>query len=180
MDIFDILGKDIKESMVAGNYLLVLISILTIPDICASIDSGNGETTEQTYKKWLDEYTCYKANSRLFNNLIVYKQRCKLLHNGRFLNSEIDQKLVDFDVYFSLPSNIKITSTNASVPITVNNKKFLQVDLEDFVGNILQGFNLWKKKVSNTKEYSDYMNDAVKYGPPDLGSGFNSNLPSFQ
>jgi len=182
-DIFEIILEEIEKSMLSGNYYSVLTMVLTLPNICASIDSGKGNTSgedKDLYEKWLNNYTCYKDNDRKLNSKIVYEIRCKLLHNGRFLNAKKDGSVVDFNVYFSLPSNIIIISNNASVPISIGKMKYLQVNLKDFVKNILEGFKLWKCKVSETQNYKDYIDNAIKLGPPKLGNGFESNLPVLQ
>jgi len=181
-DVFEILVSELTSLMDNGNYYSALTLVLTIPGICASIDSERGSTQgkdEKLYKNWLNEYTCYKNNKRMLTSQIVYKTRCRLLHNGRFLSEKKD-KNDKIDVYFALPANIKLISDNGSVRITTNGKTYLQINIEDFVQNILVGVSLWRQKVCKTENYKNYVKDAIKFGLPHLGIGSDSNLPVLQ
>lgn len=177
-DIFDILSDEIGRSFAFGNYLSALSLTLIIPDICASIDSGTESTAEAQFKRWLNKYTCYNDDGNMLSSHTVYKIRCRLLHNGRFQNGQIDN--IDFSIYFSMPTNVRSTSDNGSIPINVGGKQYLQVNLDEFAKNILDGVAIWKQGAYESENYKNYIKEAVKFGVTDLGGGFESNVPSLQ
>jgi hypothetical protein len=46
--------RQIEATNEAGYYYVALFSVLTLPDICAALESINGETTGDRYADWYD------------------------------------------------------------------------------------------------------------------------------
>ena len=75
-----ILGE-IERALAARLYYLAVAMALTVPDICAALESPNGETTGAQYKAW------YNANlTDQYPNITgadCWSLRCGVLHQGR-------------------------------------------------------------------------------------------------
>ncbi len=64
----------------SGNaYWPLLHVIVCLPDICAALQSDDGETTRARYKDWCTKYFA----EPLLNAEERYRMRCKVLHQGR-------------------------------------------------------------------------------------------------
>lgn len=185
-NVFEIIQDEVWFLMSTRNYYSALLVTLSLPAICASIDSGVGSThgrDGELYRKWLDQYTLYKEESGgkglvSFSNKTVYQIRCKLMHNGRMIKQSRDAE--DFDITFVAPSNLKITSKDGkgySVMI-VSGRKMLRINIDEFILNIFKGVNQWMKNVKGDKEFINYVKDAAKFGVEDFGPGFKTNIPT--
>ena len=65
-NIFEIIQDEVQFLVSTHNYYSALLVTLSLPAICASIDSGIGSTQGrdgELYRKWLDEHTLYKEGS---------------------------------------------------------------------------------------------------------------------
>jgi hypothetical protein len=74
--------QEIDRALEAGLHYLAIAMALTVPDICAALESLNGETTGPKYKAW------YNANlAGRYPNITdadCWSLRCGVLHQGRF------------------------------------------------------------------------------------------------
>src|SRR5215831_18001792 len=59
-------------------WCLLHVSV-SLPDLCAALESSDGNATPQRYKNWCKKYFTQPA----FNGNERYKMRCKVLHQGR-------------------------------------------------------------------------------------------------
>lgn len=63
-----------------GNAFWALLHVtVCIPDICAALESRNGEATSDRYIAWSDRY----LPDPLLSGADRYRMRCKVLHQGR-------------------------------------------------------------------------------------------------
>jgi hypothetical protein len=76
---------DLERALTAKFYYLAIMIALALPDICACLESPNGNTrgrVGEAYKDW------FRANlSNRFNNLTdvdAYQLRCGVMHQGHF------------------------------------------------------------------------------------------------
>jgi hypothetical protein len=73
--------REIDRALDAGLYYLAIAMALTVPDVCAALESPDGETSGPKYKAW------YNANlaSRYPNitDADCWSLRCGVLHQGR-------------------------------------------------------------------------------------------------
>jgi hypothetical protein len=81
------LFQEIERALQAQLYYLALIAALSVPEICAALESPTGDTagrSGQAYKNW------YNANlaARLswLKDVDCYSLRCGVVHQGRFGN----------------------------------------------------------------------------------------------
>ena len=71
-------------------YHFTLMGTLALIDICAAINSPNGETSGRKFKNWYEKYLSEYLPENAFNGMPVglsanecYKFRCRLLHQGQ-------------------------------------------------------------------------------------------------
>jgi hypothetical protein len=73
--------QEIDRALNTGLYYLAIAMALTVPDICAALESPNGETSGPKYKAW------YNANlANQYPNITdadCWSLRCGVLHQGR-------------------------------------------------------------------------------------------------
>ena len=81
----------IKKSLEVNNWYSALYLALTMPDICARLESENGKTSGQKYASWFDRYMLHKYQSNMGANRAphiflsgndCYALRCAILHEG--------------------------------------------------------------------------------------------------
>jgi hypothetical protein len=83
--------KAIKKSLEVNNWYSALYLALTMPDICARLESENGKTNGQKYASWFDKYMLHKyqmdgsancAPHIFLSGNDCYALRCAILHEG--------------------------------------------------------------------------------------------------
>jgi len=83
----------------SGAYWALLHVTVCLPDLCAALQSANGEADGQRYAKWCDVYV---ANS-LLSGKERYRMRCKVLHQGRATTDQASSRYAGFS--FGQPSS---------------------------------------------------------------------------
>lgn len=76
---FDIYWSDLERSRRATAYWSLLHVVVCMPDICAALESDNGDTGGSQYIDWCDRYL---VDHRL-TGAERWLMRCKVLHQGR-------------------------------------------------------------------------------------------------
>ena len=73
--------QEIDRALDAGLYYVAVAMVLTLPDICAALESHNGQSSGPKYKAW------YNANlATKYPNITdddCWSLRCGVLHQGR-------------------------------------------------------------------------------------------------
>jgi hypothetical protein len=67
-------------------YYIALMSALAIPDICAAMESENGEANRPKYEGWFDRHVAPRYETRwgcTLDGTTAYQFRCSMLHQGR-------------------------------------------------------------------------------------------------
>jgi hypothetical protein len=82
---------EMKTLLDNGMWFSSLTIALTIPDICASLESSNGNTNGELYARWFDTYVANRYQDSLTGK-DVYKLRCAYLHQGIFNHNYPDMK----------------------------------------------------------------------------------------
>jgi hypothetical protein len=78
-DAFQTYWNDVEKCRAAKAYWSLLHVTVCLPDICAALQSANGETTEKRYAAWCDDW----LKEPLLSGSERYGIRCKVLHQGR-------------------------------------------------------------------------------------------------
>jgi hypothetical protein len=79
---FKVYWDDAKRCLEAKAYWCLLHVTACLPDVCAALQSRNGKTDSEKYKKWSDKYFKHDALTKLTGHE-RYVIRCIVLHQGR-------------------------------------------------------------------------------------------------
>lgn len=82
-----------RKAVAEGNWLVALVTALTLPDICASISADNGRSSGVKYAAWWDTYVGPRytrhvgtkeegIRHQFLTGDDAYALRCAFLHNG--------------------------------------------------------------------------------------------------
>jgi hypothetical protein len=78
----DRLFQEITLAAEHGLFYLALFGALALPDICAGLESVNGQTNEKKYISWFDKWVAVKYYGMVTGE-DCYGFRCSMLHQAR-------------------------------------------------------------------------------------------------
>ena len=97
--------QEIEHAIKVNCFYLAIAMALTLPDICAALESPNGETDNVKYKNWYRAHL--SSHFGWLSDIDCYSLRCGVVHQGRFGNKSLQYGRV----VFTLPhSNIMVTN----------------------------------------------------------------------
>ena len=73
-------------------YWALLHIVLVLPDICAAMETDNGDTSPSKYQNWCKRYLADK----LIKPGDWYRMRCVILHQGRTLDNKSQYSAFSF------------------------------------------------------------------------------------
>jgi hypothetical protein len=76
---FEIYWDNMNRCRNAGAYWALLHVTVCLPDICAALQSNDGETSSQRYIRWCNMY----ISDPHLDGSELYGMRCRVLHQGR-------------------------------------------------------------------------------------------------
>jgi hypothetical protein len=115
--IVDTILDEIEKAIKAEFYYLAVALALTLPDICAAMESSTGNTSGAQYKAWYDEWLAEKYPEMTGTDL--YSLRCGVIHQGRFGHAKMQYSRVIFTMPsagFVLHRNIFNDALNLDAP----------------------------------------------------------------
>jgi hypothetical protein len=72
---------EIEKALAAGVYYLALMTALSLPDVCAALESPNGATNGAKYKAWYGVWMAPSYPEMTAED--IYGLRCGIVHQGR-------------------------------------------------------------------------------------------------
>jgi len=91
----DVIIQEVNHALNAGLYYLSIMMALALPDICAALESSNGETTGQKYQAWCNKWvTRYPT----LTSIDLYSMRCGVVHQGRYGHAKMQYARVLFTI----------------------------------------------------------------------------------
>jgi len=147
---------EIDRALDAGFYYFAISIALTIPDICAALNSSNGKTTKPKYKAW------YRANlGDLYPNITdedCWSLRCGVLHQGRFGHPNMQYGRIIF------------TIPNAQNNVFHNNifNDALNLDAIRFCHDVVARARIWFDKNQNNIDVKKHFPNLVQFRPQGL------------
>jgi len=78
----DTILADIDRAIAADLHYLAVVMSVTLPDICAALESPDGRTSQTKFMAWYDTHLSTKF--RLMSARDCYSLRCGVVHQGRF------------------------------------------------------------------------------------------------
>ncbi len=126
----------IQKAIDSHSYYLALYVSLTLPDICAAMQSENGQTKGRKYINWFNCYVAGKymvAGKPSLDGAICYSYRCALLHQGRAQHQDLGY------------SRILFVEPGCTTNVFHNNilNDALNIDVQIFCNDIIEGANNW-------------------------------------
>lgn len=152
----EIILKEIERALDAKLYYCAIAMSLAIPDICAALESANGDSNGEKYKAW------YRANlAKCYPNITdqdCWKLRCGVLHQGRFGHKQMQYGRVLFTV------------PNAQNNVFHNNiiNDALNLDAIIFCKDVIQATRTWFNAKSNDPTVSQNLPNLVQFRPQGL------------
>ncbi len=77
---------EVQRALQAGSYYAALVTSLSLPDICAALESDTGDTTGKSaelYKKWCSTWLIPLGKVGELTEKDIYALRCGVMHQGR-------------------------------------------------------------------------------------------------
>ncbi len=141
----------IRESLKTKNWYSAIYLSLTLPDICARLESPNGKTSGKKYAAWFDKYMAHHYRFKvginqdqviLLSGNDCYALRCALLHEGGvdITTQKIRESLEKFHFTTTTVHGNRINTT-------------LQLDVPTFCTQICSGAEQWQDDF--TKHHPD-------------------------
>ncbi len=73
--------QQVRDANGQGLYYVALFSALALPDICAALESADGQASKNKYVAWFDTHVAPSYNGFLDGETCYYF-RCSMLHQG--------------------------------------------------------------------------------------------------
>jgi hypothetical protein len=149
----DMLYQEIQKALDARLFYLAVVVSLTIPDICAALQSPNAETENKKYKNWCNAYILKKYPKVTAEDL--YGLRNGVLHTGRSENKSMKLSRIAF----TLPTP-PMRSTH---DIWVNN--FYFIDAAIFCNDMIESGKKWQEDKKDDPNVLTNMTRLVQLRP---------------
>lgn len=155
--------QSLKEAIETKNYYAALTVSLILPDICSKLEYPDEKNTGKRYSRWYDKYMSKKYNTNLgsikrkssfLSGNDFYALRCSFLHQGEteIINQKAREVLNNFR--FIEPPNGNYIHNNK-----IDDTLQLQVDV--FCNDILQGVYEWVKKKESSKPINERAHNLI-------------------
>lgn len=154
--------NSIKQSLENRNWYAGLTLALTLPDIAGKIEYPNLGSRNR-FIDWFNIYILDKYRAEIGPDRIetfflsggdCYALRCAYLHEGSSnITGQNAREILD-DFHFVSPRENSLIHCNRS-----NNKLQLQVDT--FCTDIINGINTWKQNISEDAEKMERLNNLL-------------------
>lgn len=157
--------EQIKTGLSHNLYFLSLFVALTIPDICAAMESENGKTENTKYKAWFNKYFAPRnprkyGDGTNFTADDCYNFRCAILHQGRSNNGKIAYKRI----MFFEPGTFSI-GLHSCVVGAKTKEKSLVIDVKTFCTDMVNSAQKWTKENEDSAVYKTNSLHLVKRYP---------------
>lgn len=123
--------SEINRALSLGLYYLALMMTLSLPDICAALESSDGQTSGAKYKAWYNAWMASEYPRLTADD--CYRIRCGVVHQGRFGHPQMQYARVLFTV------------PNAQGNVFHNNilNDALNLDVVTFCNDMERGISQW-------------------------------------
>jgi len=156
--------KQLRRTYKNRLYYFTLMGTLSLIDICAALNSLDGETNGEKFKAWFEKYLpeySSQGNITGFYTDECYKFRCRFLHQAR---AEMDVAPVNKTVksgklaFYIGPAKVHMCNFNG----------VYYLDIETFMNDVIKGVKKWIKDtedLSFVKKNKKRMIKIVDYDP---------------
>jgi hypothetical protein len=131
----DTILEQIRNALDRRLHYLAVASALTLPDICAALESEDGETKKERYRAWYDLWLGPRYPMITSNDL--YRLRSGVVHQGIFGPNGMQYNRI----VFMLPGRAKLHCCISS--IDNNSEAVLQLDADTFCLDMIGSVRSW-------------------------------------
>lgn len=135
--------EEIRRALSAGFFYLAIATCLTLPDICAALESENGKSNAEKYKAWLLENMGQRL--RQLTPEDFWNLRNGVLHQGKFGHPAMPYS----GIIFSLPTENRIRLHNNLLGDKLN------LDAKTFCEAMLNAVSTWLIKMEGNAIFSN-------------------------
>lgn len=152
----DAIFEEIRRALDARLYYLALVGTLALPDICAALESTDGQTTGPKYKAWCDQWLSARYPDITADDL--WFMRCGVVHQGRAGHP----KSQFARVVFTVPSADHSVWHNNVVNDALN------LDIEIFCYDVIEAACQWYDTKQNDPHVLANLPRLMRYYPNGL------------
>lgn len=152
----DVLTKEIDRALSAELYYLAIVTTLSLPDVCAALESANGTTSGRKYQAWCDRW--FLPSYPELTSLDLWSMRCGVLHQGRFGYGNMQYARV----LFTLPN----TDNNVFHRNVLNDA--LNLDVVRFCRDMTQAVSQWYEAKQDDPNVQTNLPRLVQFHPQGL------------
>lgn len=147
--------QQIEEALDYNLYYIALQSSLTMPDICAALESQNGETTKSKYLTWYNKY--FTADIWLTAEDCYYF-RCANVHQAKTTHENSNYTRI----LFIEPQTVPITMHNCIL------EDSLCIDVNIFCRDMISSVRSWINSIKGTEPFETNYKSFIKRYPNGL------------
>lgn len=144
--------QDISAALGNGQYYVALFAALVIPDICAALESKDGQATGPRYIAWFDKHVVEPGDA--LTGADAYAFRCGMLHQGTTLHPRSSWDRVLF-----LEPNPNVMMHNNIINGALN------LDLLIFTQHLVVAARVWQRSVAGTEPYESNASSMIRRHP---------------
>jgi hypothetical protein len=140
----------IRKSIENENWFAALYMSMAVPDMCASLESDDGQTKRKRYMEWYERYLA-KSYQKL-SSADCYALRCAILHEGSGDISQQRSRDVLERFHFTVYAEVHLLKIDS----------ILQLDAQIFCDDICRAAERWIDDFrTNHPEKRDRLNQLV-------------------
>lgn len=156
----DVILAEIDRALNAGFYYLAVANCLALPDICAAMESADGEATGNRYKAWHDKWIA--AAYPEITGGDMYYLRCGVIHQGVMAH----RKMQYDRIVFGIP-DIRSVYIHRSVTL-YGGLKVLMIDANRFCRDVMASVSKWQAAMQNDANFKANMPRLFQLRPDGL------------
>ena len=161
--------EDVRRSYEAGIYSTALLSTLSMPDACASIEYP-GMRSGERYAIWYDQHVRHRLDlEHHLTGRVIYKLRCGISHELR-----LDDNALRFDeVLFALPKE-RVNRLGVT-RFAAHGRSALVVDLGMYIGDVTCAVEAWMQAAEADPNKVNGLGRMMRYERTVLDPWFGDN-----
>jgi len=167
--------EEINRALDFGLFYLAIVSALTVPDICAALESEKGKATERGYREWCKRWFLDSSYRRHLTDLDLWRLRSGIIHQGRMGHPGMEFARV----IFSLPTGFIVDLNWLKDPQYPNDpkKRCLNLDTRRFVRTMIKAAINWSTANQNNALVQEHLKNLVQYRAYGLLPWLDQKIP---
>ncbi len=152
----DTIIKEIRRALDAGLYYIAVVGALSLPDVCAAMESSDGTSSGAQYRSWYNNWLAPKYPRITADD--IWSLRCGVLHQGRFGHPRMQYDRV----LFTIPDGRGTVLHNNIMSDALN------LDARWFCSDVLESVSRWSEAKRSDPIVQGNMGRLLKLHPHGL------------